>query len=340
MTTTTTMMLTNAPAIPGLVFRSFDSQHDFPALVDLMNACNKADHEEAISTVEGVTNHFMHLPDFNLETDLLLAQVHDRLAGYACVNWWVNDVGERLYGLSGRVHPDWRAHGLGRALLGWQEARASEMAATHPTAEPRFLQVFVIDKVPAALHLLEHAGYKAVRNSFMMVRPNLDGIPDLPLPEGLEVRPVRREDLRTIWEALIEAFRDHWGHRPGTEEEYQRFVNDPDMQPHLWQVAWDTRTNEVAGMVLNSIFENENEQFHFRRGWTDPICVRRPYRRQGLARALIMHSLKLLREKGMTEAALGVDAENPNKALHLYESCGYQPMSKSYTLRKAMPVEH
>jgi mycothiol synthase len=334
-----TTTINNAPAISGLLFRAIDPQHDYPALVDVMNACNQADHEEAISTVEGVTNHYQNLEHFNMNTDFLLAQVHDRLAGYACVTWWVNDAGERLYGLSGRVHPDWRGQGLGRALLGWQEMRAHELASTHPTAEPRFLQVFVIDKVPQALRLLERADYKSVRYGFMMVRPNLDDIPDLPLPDGLEVRPVRREYLRTIWEALIEAFRDHWGHRPGTEEEYQRFVNDPDMQPQLWQVAWDTRTNEVAGMVLNSFSEKENEQFHFKRGWTDPICVRRPYRRQGLARALIMRSLRLLREQGMMEAALGVDAENPNKALHLYQSCGYKPVTKSYTLRKAMPVE-
>jgi len=41
------------------------------------------------------------------------------------------------------------------------------------------------------------------------------------------------------------------------------------------------------------------------RGWTDPIGVRRRWRKQGLARALIARSLRLLREQGMTEAGLG-----------------------------------
>ena len=141
-----------------------------------------------------------------------------------------------------------------------------------------------------------------VRYGFTMVRPKLDDIPDLPLPEGLEVRPVQREDMRAIWEALDEAFRDHWGHRAGTEEDYQRFIGEPDQTPQLWQVAWDTRTKQVAGMVLNSIFPHENAQFNQKRGWTDPICVRRPWRRQGLARALIMRSLRVLRDQGMTEA--------------------------------------
>ena len=340
MTTTTTMTITNAPAIPGLVFRSFDPEHDFPALVDLMNVCNDADHAEEIITVESMRNFYAHAVNFNPSIDMLLAQVDSCLVGCGRVNWWVNDVGERLYGLNGCIHPEWRGKGIGRALLGWQEAHAREMADTHPTTEPRFLQAFVMDTVPATVRLFEHAGFTKIRYGFMMVRPNLDDVPDLPLPEGLEVRPVRPEDIRAIWEADDEAFRDHWGHRPGTEEDFQRVLNDPELQPHLWQVAWDTQKNEVAGMVLNSIFEHENEQFNQKRGWTDPICVRRPYRRRGLARALIMRSLKLLREKGMTEAALGVDAENPNKALHLYESCGYRPVKKSYTMRKAMVVGH
>ena len=42
------------------------------------------------------------------------------------------------------------------------------------------------------------------------------------------------------------------------------------------------------------------------------------------ARALISRSLVLLRDRGMTSAQLGVDAENPNAALHLYESSGFR----------------
>ena len=38
-------------------------------------------------------------------------------------------------------------------------------------------------------NLLERRGYKAIRYAFSMVRPDLENIPDCPLPEGLEVRP-------------------------------------------------------------------------------------------------------------------------------------------------------
>ena len=326
--------LVDAPTIPGLTFRSFGGEGDFPAMVEIINASNVADDLEGLDTVEGVANDFAHLSNCDLARDMLMAEADGRLIGFARVSWWVNDVGERIYGLNGQVHPDWRGKGVGRAMLHWQERRVKEIAATHSAAEPRYLQAFAMDGSQRRLALLKSEGYAPIRFGFMMVRPNLDDLPEMALPEGLEVRPVLPEHRRLIWEALEEAFRDHWGHRASTEEEYQGFLNWPDSQPQLWQVAWDIETNQVAGMVLNTIFENENQRFNMKRGWTDPICVRRPWRRRGLARALIIRSLRLLKEQGMTEAALGVDAENPNKALHLYESCGYWPVKRSFTLRK------
>jgi len=59
-----------------------------------------------------------------------------------------------------------------------------------------------------------------------------------------------------------------------------------------------------------------------RRGYTESISVRRPYRRRGLARALIAQSLHAVKERGMEEAALGVQTENIHGAFRLYESMG------------------
>jgi GNAT superfamily N-acetyltransferase len=329
--------LISIPVIPGLTVRAFNGAADYPAMVDILNASFRADDNDEMVTVEGLANDYAHPGNCDLATDMRMVEIKGQLVAFARVWWWVNDVGERIYGIYAHVHPDWRGQGIGRALLQWQEQRAHEIVLGHPHDGSRFLQSFTMEGQKARIALLKHAGYSIIRYGFMMVRPSLADAPDeWPLPPGLEVRPVQPEHMRLIWDALNEAFRDHWGHRPSTEEDYDEFIHWPDAQPHLWQVAWDIQTNQIAGMVLNNIFPRENEQFNQKRGWTDPICVRRPWRRQGLARALIMRSLRLLREQGMTEAALGVDAENPNKALHLYESCGYEPRKRSFTWRKAM----
>jgi mycothiol synthase len=332
-----TIRVPDMPAVAGLAFRKFEGEADYPAMVDVLNDSAVVDETEEIYTVELLAHEYAHLINCDPSKDLLIAEVDGRLVGFARVSWWVNDAGERLYGLNCQLHSSQCGKGIGQAMLRWQEQRARTIASDHSTVEPRYFQTFTLNTMPARMALLESEGYAPVRFSFMMVRPSLADVPDAwPLPEGLETRPVQPEHMRAIWEAMDEAFRDHWGHRPGTEEGYQQFLNWPDATPHLWQVGWDVATNQVAGMVLNEIFPKENERFGRKRGWTDPICVRRPWRRRGLARALIMRSLKVLRDNGMTDAALGVDTQNPSNALHLYESCGYEPVRRGFTMRKAM----
>jgi mycothiol synthase len=183
--------------------------------------------------------------------------------------------------------------------------------------------------------MLRDRGYEPVRYSFYMVRANLDDLPNAPMPEGLEIREVRPEHLRAIFDAEVEAFRDHWGAAVPTEADYQQFLTDPVVGNYaLWNVAWDG--DQVCGMVRGYISAEENEQFGRKRGWVENISVRRPWRRRGLARALIAASIRKLREAGMTEGALGVDTENPNGALRLYESCGFVVSRREATYRKPL----
>jgi ribosomal protein S18 acetylase RimI-like enzyme len=44
--------------------------------------------------------------------------------------------------------------------------------------------------------------------------------------------------------------------------------------------------------------------------------------------------MRVLRERGMTEAVLGVDAENPSGALGLYESVGFTVLNKDTLYHK------
>jgi ribosomal protein S18 acetylase RimI-like enzyme len=64
--------------------------------------------------------------------------------------------------------------------------------------------------------------------------------------------------------------------------------------------------------------------------------VRAPWRRRGLATALIAASFPAMRARGMKEAALGVDTENVSGALRVYERCGFQPVSRSTLFRKPL----
>ncbi len=167
-----------------------------------------------------------------------------------------------------------------------------------------------------------------------MVRHDLEGVDIAPLPEGIELRPVTPDQHETIWRANREAFRDHWGGSDESLDAMQRVLDDPDTDTSLWLIAWDG--DEVAAGVWNAIRGIENEALGLRRGWLESVFTRRPWRKRGLARALITRSLELLRERGMTSAALGVDADNPSGALGLYESTGFEIHDRFIEMRRPM----
>jgi ribosomal protein S18 acetylase RimI-like enzyme len=89
---------------------------------------------------------------------------------------------------------------------------------------------------------------------------------------------------------------------------------------------------------LNFVDAEANIQLNVKRGWTDPIFTRRPWRKRGLAHALLLRSLEMFKEMGMTEAMLGVDTQNPNGAFDLYEKCGFKSVMRSVVYEKALTV--
>jgi ribosomal protein S18 acetylase RimI-like enzyme len=207
--------------------------------------------------------------------------------------------------------------------------------ASHGLPRDRVLQVEVTDSAPDRERLVRAAGYVPVRVFYSMVRPHLDDLDDAPLPEGFEIRDVRPEHMRQIWDAAIEAFRDSWNFTEPTAADYEEFLTDPvESDTSLWRVAW--AGDDVAGSVRSFINAAENERFGRRRGWVEHISVRRPYRRRGLARALIAASFPLLRARGMTEAALGVDTQSQSNALSVYERCGFVVAGHETTYRKPL----
>ena len=325
-----------APAIPGLVFRRFRGEADYPDIVEIAEGCKKADGFHETTTLEEIAQYYSRLVNCDPVQDMLFAEIQGQAVGYGRV-WWKKKLdGATLYGHLNRLLPAWRGKGIHRAMLYHSERRLRQIAAGHPWDGPRFFDVWASDAQKSWAAILAGEGYTVVQHSFEMVRPHLEEIPDLPLPEGLEVRPVQPEHLRAIWDAEKEAFQDDssYSEDDWTDERFAKWQRDPTLDPSLWQVAWDGE--QAAGMVRNLVNAEENEEYGRRRGYTEYISVRRPWRRRGLARALIARSFHVLRDLGMTEAALGVDAQNPNGALRLYESMGFRTVMRFDNHRKRL----
>jgi mycothiol synthase len=329
------MILRFAPLMPELTFRSFRGEDDFPAMLAIIDGSKEADGLERTESLEDLVRNYQHLVNCDPYRDMLLVEAYGEVVGYGRV-WWQQEVeGSWRYHHLAFLLPEWRQGGIRRAMLHHNEQRLREIAFEHPGDAERTFEAWAADTEAHWAALLTSEGYEVVRHGYEMVRPDLENIPDRPLPEGLEVRPVEPDQVPIIWAAMKEAFRDHWGFsEEGWDEDLASWQGSPTFMPHLWQVAWDG--DQVVGTVLCFIDEAQNQEYDRKRGYTEAICVRRPWRRQGVAKALIARGFRVLKEKGMTEAALGVDAQNPNGALQLYKSMGFQVMKVHNTYRKPL----
>jgi len=331
------IILPEAPAIPGLIFRGFRGEVDFPLMLAVIHGSKDEDGIQRSETPEEVKNNYQHLVNCDPYRDMLFAEVNSQMIAYNRIFWEQLEDKTRLYNLFGFLLPQWRRKGIGTVMLRHAERRLREIATGHPQDGERFFQSFGADTEKGALALLECQGYKPIRYELDMRRDLSEPFPDTPMPEGLEVRPVEEAHVWPIFDTMNEAFRDHWSYRQESREEFEGWMNSPTYNPKLWKVAWDG--DQVAGMVLNFLNPVENEEYKRKRGYTEGICVRRTWRKRGLARSLIVQSMKMFKEMGMTETAHGVDAQNLSGALRLYQSVGYRQVKLRTIFRKPIDKE-
>jgi mycothiol synthase len=262
-------------------------------------------------------------PNFNPASDLFLAERGGRPLGLVLASWAVRE-GVVSLETQGAVRPADRRRGIGTALLRRaQEHQAGRTRDVEPDV-PRQFTAWVGDSQLGALALFQREGYEAVRFGYEMIKRGLDDLVDVPVPDGIEFRRARPDEVPDVLWAEYEAFRDHPGHREWTDADVAAVPGQPDFDPSIWVVAWDG--DQIAGVVENWIHAGENARFGFARAWMHRVSVRRPWRKRGVARALLAESFRVLRERGIRDACLGVDANNPSGALALYESVGFEQL--------------
>jgi ribosomal protein S18 acetylase RimI-like enzyme len=162
---------------------------------------------------------------------------------------------------------------------------------------------------------LERHGYELIRHSYRM-RIDFDEEPPPPeWPRGVTVRPATEADLETVYETHMESFEDSWEHAREPFDEWSHWMVEDDLDLSLWFVAEEE--GEVAGIALTKSHDTEEGL-----GWVRVLGVRRPWRRRGLGRALLLHAFEEYRRRGSHGVSLGVDAQSLTGANRLYEKAG------------------
>jgi mycothiol synthase len=334
---TTQAIETALPIGPiGIAYRRFDPAIDYPVIAALIADCHAHDSVDWYPSAEILAHEWSHNETFHPASDAVLAFERDRAVGLVNVDWRLREAAV-VHLIEFWVRPEARRRGIGERLVAWAEAHARETVAlgrAGPTNLPHDVMGWGDGHVAGHAELAAKRGYRVARFGFEMLRPLDEAVSVEPLPNGLEIRPVEPGHYRAIWDADVEAFLDHRDPAVRTEADFRAKFDAPWLDTSTWKVAW--AGDEVVGTVMTWVSAEENERIGIKRAWLDHISVRRPWRRQGVAAALITATLELLRERGFEQVALGVDAENPTGALRLYERLGFVRDKTGIGYRKAL----
>ena len=316
--------------------RPFGGLRDLPGMLAASNASSAADGIASINTLESMTLSYRKRNGFDPEQEVVIAEADGIVIGFAR-GWWLQEVsGTFLYLHRGVVTPEWQRNGVGRALLKWVEQRLRSIAQQHDKSAEKLFNVFVTEPEVSRAFLLKEEGYQLARYFFSMRKGDLRDIAAFPVPTGIEIRPVESSHYRAIWDLDQEVFSSLWGRARAVEGAYEAWLRDLKFQPQLWKVAWDVAKNRIAGQARPYIDHSFNQQTGRLLGYTEDIAVRESWRRHGLAKALVSHSLQALASAGVLESALEVDSGSPYGATDLYQACGFEIQERNVVYRKPL----
>ena len=293
---------------------------DVVAIVALEAAAEPLDQTGDLASPEDLTAWFVNdLVD--LERDTRVVCSGDELVAWASAI--APPTFRDAYGvhLEGRVHPDWRGRGIGRALLAWQLERGRELhAQRHPEAPAR-LTATVFTTMPSLEALVRRAGLQPVRWFFHMERALTD-LPPRRRPEGVQLVPFTWDRDDEVRRAHNAAFTEHYGSSERDVASWEvMFTGQPSFRPDLSVLA--VSDGAVVGYALSYVSEATAAATGSRESYFGQIGVVPAARGRGLSKAVIIEALHAAAAGDCQTAGLEVDSENVTGALGLYESLGF-----------------
>lgn len=299
---------------------------DVDALVEFYASIAAADHPEWTETREEIEEE-LHHSWIDLAADSVIAEADGQIVATG-LQIATPDPETIVRSIAfGGVRPSHRGEGIGLALTEWHRARGRQQLAASDLDLPGWIMFYVDERNTSQTRLAERLGLPLVRYFTKVERDLSLDIPDLALPVGLELAIPRPVDSARILAAKNDAFRDHWGSQPSTEEGWNSMMGQPTSRFDLSVIALDGDT--VAGFVMTQVNPDDFALQGYVGGYIPLVGVTRDWRRKGVAPALLAAAFRLYRAEGHEKVALDVDSENPSGALNLYTGMGFVPDTRS-----------
>jgi ribosomal protein S18 acetylase RimI-like enzyme len=224
------------------------------------------------------------------------------------------DPGGELAGYAFLNHPDFLffearptadAGAIEAEMIAWGAAqRRASLGAQQPG-----LTLSTICREDNTLRIRQLTAYGFVMQPWWtveMARRLADPIAPAQLPAGFQIRSAMGEaDLP----GLVKLHHSAFGTELMTVEFRRAMMQTPAYEPALDLIAI-APDGTFAAYCLCSISHEENQLTGWNEGHTDPVATHPAYQRRGLARALLLTGLQLLKDRGMDYALLHTSGEN------------------------------
>ena len=187
---------------------------------------------------------------------------------------------------------------LGAEIVAWGEACIRK----NPTeGEIATLDASCRDDYAARISFLKQHGFRQTEETTIyMTRPLSEPIPEPKLPQGFIIRPIKGTDEA---KAVASTHRAAFGTDYMTTENRLAIMDTSEYDPSL-----DLLVIVPGGTVAAYCTCSVNDQTKV--GSTDPVATHPKYQRMGLARALLLTGMRLLKDRGMESAQLGTRGNN------------------------------
>ncbi|GAA1449059.1 GNAT family N-acetyltransferase [Leifsonia poae] len=305
---------------PNLTWRPL-AVSDGAAMADLLNAVDAEDHVWGQYTVEDATEE-LDSPVDDLPTSTLAVFDGATMLGFSAVHYKpAADIVHRVHA-AGAVRPTHRRQGLGTMLMQHGVATAEELHTLHHPTLRLVVESVYGEHVDGAVALYRAAGMTATKWSRHMRHPLGTAIPDLLVPDGLQI-----EGYTAATDEEFRAVRNEAAHDAGSSqlsaEEWKVWAVNANFRPESSFLLRDVETGTAAGVLLVVSWEAETAATGIRDAYFRVIATRPAYEDRGVAEALIAHTLRVAQEQGYGRASLRVDADGSSTEFGVYESAGF-----------------
>ena len=223
-----------------------------------------------------------------------------------------------------RVNPDYLECGIGTVLTDWAEKKAKENISKAPPESKVIVRSSNFLKMDSASDFLYEREFSLSRYYFRM-KMDLSTVQiQIPAMPGIRIETfTKRKNLKEIIDCTEDCFLDHWGwwRMPDDElwEDWNHQIkSNPYHDSELWFLAMDE--DKLVGLCLADFGMNNAPDT----AYIDMICVRKEYRKKGIASYLLQLTNSELVKRNKKAVALHVDGSSLTGATRVYGNVGFQ----------------